>query len=322
MYRPLVKPRTRYHRCDGAATASIRIGRSRSTSERGDRGAPGLCVKSSGTRAFSSLALELQGTGDSRMSWVHTAPFALLAAVIAGGVFAALELGHQLGRRAPVLEGQAATIAGSILALVGLLFAFSFSMAGERSAARRAAAVQEVNSIGTFWLRTSLAGEPARAEMRSLVRRYVDLHFEHRDAGLETSKTKAAESEAEGLQRKLWALLIREAHGTLEPERLRLITPALNAMFDDTASLIAAGENQLPQAIIGYLLVLLIVAGVVVGYRPSTEQRNLVLWILFTIIVSGVMAVLLDLDRPRHGLIQPDTALYERLRDSLRDDPP
>jgi hypothetical protein len=273
-------------------------------------------------RRALSLVLELQATDDSRMSWLHTAPFALLAALIAGCVLIALELGHQLGLRAPVLEGQAATIAGSILALVGLLFAFSFSMAGERYAARRAAAVQEVNSIGTFWLRTSLVAEPTRSEMRSRVRRYVDLHFEHRAAGLETAKTKAVESDADRLQRELWALLIREAHGTLEPERLRLITPALNAMFDDTASLVAAGENQLPDAIIGYLLALVIVSGVVVGYRPSTEQRNLVLWILFTIIVSGVMAVLLDLDRPRHGLIQPDTALYERLRDSLRDDPP
>lgn len=256
------------------------------------------------------------------MSWLQNAPFALLVPVIATCVLAALEVGHRLGRRAPVLEGQAATIAGSILALVGLLLAFTFSMAGERYAERRAASVQEVNSIGTLWLRTSLFDEPARSEMRSRVRRYVDLHFEHRAAGADTAKLKAAEAEAEQLQSELWAILIREARGGLAPERLRLVTPALNAVIDDTGSLIAAGENRLPDAIIGYLVTLVLVAGVVVGYRPSGEQRNLVLWILFTIIVSGVLSVLLDLDRPRHGLIQPQTAIYERLRDSLREDPP
>jgi hypothetical protein len=256
------------------------------------------------------------------MSWLHTASFAVIAALFAACVLAALEVGYQLGLRAPVLEGQASTIAGSILGLIALMFAFTFSMAGERYAARRTAMVQEVNSIGTLWLRTSLVEEPTRSEMRSRLRRYVDLHIEHRAAGEDLEKTRAAEAEVERLQGELWALLVAAARHDLDPTRLRLVTPAVNAMFDDTASLMAARENRLPQVIIVYLFVLVFVAGLVVGYRPRAERRNLVLWVLFTIIVSGVTSVLLDLDRPRHGLIQTDTRIYTHLRDSMRSDPP
>jgi hypothetical protein len=256
------------------------------------------------------------------MSWLHMVPFAPLAALIAGSLLGALELGHQLGRRSSFAEGQATTVAGSSLALVGLLLAFSFSMAGERHAARRAAAVDEVNAIGTLWLRTSLVEEPARSEMQTRLRRYVDLHLEHREAGTDHAKLKAIEATADRLQREIWAIVMRDARGALEPTRLRLIVSALNETFDATATLVAAGENRLPDAIVLYLFVLVITAGVVVGYRPRHEGRNLVSWIMFTVIVSGVTVILLDLDRPRRGFVQTDSALYVRLRESMRENPP
>jgi hypothetical protein len=256
------------------------------------------------------------------MSWLYTTPIVVLTVLIVGCLLGALELGHRLGSVAPVVEQQTTTIAAPILALVGLLLAFSFSMAGSRHAQRRTAAVQEANSIGTFWLRTSLAPEPTRAAMRKCVRRYVDLHFEHRRAILEQAQTTELETEAGRLQRELWALLIEDARREPEASRVRLLTPALNSMFDDTASLLAARENRIPDAIFLYLFVLVIISGLVVGYRPDSEKRNLILWAMFTVVVSGVLVILLDMDRPRRGLIQTDAAPYERLRASMQQDPP
>lgn len=252
------------------------------------------------------------------MSWLYMAPFALLGALLAASVLGALEIGHRLVRRAPVEEGQASTVAAPVLAIVGLLLAFSFSMASDRYGQRRAAAVQEANSIGTFWLRTDLVPEPARSAMRSRVRRYVDLHFEHRASGIEEAKTGELEAEAGRLQLELWTLLIDDFRRDPEASRQRLIVPALNAMIDDSASVLAAKENRLPDAIFAYLFLLVVIAGVVVGYRPRIEKRNLVLWAMFTIVVSGVVLILLDMDRPRRGLIQTDVAPYVRLRESMK----
>ncbi|HEX3473759.1 MAG TPA: hypothetical protein VHT91_01895 [Kofleriaceae bacterium] len=93
-------------------------------------------------------------------------------------------------------------------------------------------------------------------------------------------------------------------------------------MIDDTTSVLAARENRLPDAVFVYLFLLIVVAGVVVGYRPPDEKRNLILWAMFTIVVSGVMVILLDMDRPRRGLIQTDALPYLRLRESMQGEPP
>src|SRR5688572_24245739 len=167
------------------------------------------------------------------MSWLYTAPFWLLVAVTVASLLGGLELGRRLARIAPVAENQATTIASAVLALVGLLLAFSFSMASDRLALRRAAAVQEANSIGTFWLRTSLLPEPTRSAMQSRLRHYVDLHLEHRQAGFQPRRTGELEAETDRLQRELWALLIEDARREPEAQRLRLLMPALNAMIDD-----------------------------------------------------------------------------------------
>ncbi len=67
-----------------------------------------------------------------------------------------------------------------------------------------------------------------------------------------------------------------------------------------------------------FLIVLVVVAGMVIGYRPRNEKRNLVLWALFLLVLGGVLMILLDLDRPRRGLIQSDPRPYLRLRESLK----
>ena len=252
------------------------------------------------------------------MSWLYTAPLGLVVIFVVLLVLGALDVGHRLSRVAPVAEQQVSTVSAAILAIVGLLLAFSFGMAGDRHALRRAAAVDEVNSIGTFWLRTSLLTEPVRSEIRSRLRRYTDLHIEHREAGTDVTRMAALEAEATRLQDELWSLFDEEAHRAPETNMVLLVAPALNAMIDDAAVVLAAKENRVPDAVIFYMIILIVVAGIVIGYRPRDEKRNLILWGLFLVVLGGTLLILLDLDRPRRGLIQTDTAVYVRLRDSMR----
>jgi hypothetical protein len=202
-----------------------------------------------------------------------------------------------------------------------LLLAFSYALAGERHALRRRMSVQEANAIQTFWLRTTLVPDPTGSEMRSLVRRYVDLHFDHRMAGIDDAALAKIESDAVQIQQQLWALLRRDAATSPEARRLMLVTPALNAMIDDAASAVAAKENRIPDPVLVYLLLASVVAGVVMGYRPPEERRNLVSWGTFVVVLSGLLTLLIDIDRPRRGLVQADPTPYQRLRDSLSVDP-
>jgi hypothetical protein len=251
------------------------------------------------------------------MIWLHTAPFALLVGLILASVLAMLEVGYKLGRVAPVEKSQSSLISTPVLAIVGLLLAFSFSMAGERMALRRAAVVQEGNAIGTFWLRTDLVPEPTRSEMRRRVRRYLDLHIEHWSGGVNEAATKAAEREAARLQDELWALAMADAGRAPEAQRQRFVISALNDMLDAESAALSAKANHLPDAIFAYLFLLVLAASVVVGYRPRAEPRSVVLWCTFALVISGVLLVLLDMDRARLGNIQNDVTPYLRLRESV-----
>jgi hypothetical protein len=253
------------------------------------------------------------------VSWLYTAPFALLAAVIVVSVVGTIELGRRLVRLAPVDDAQSSLIASPILAFVGLLLAFSFSMAGERMVRRRAAVLQETNAIGTFWLRTELVPDPTRSEMRARLQRYVALHVEHRHARIEEARTQAAERDMEELQRELWALAMADAARAPEANRQRLVLPALNDMLDAAAAAANARSDHLPDTVFAYLYMLVLASGIVVGYRPPTARPSLVLWGVFTLVVCGVLLVLLDMDRPRRGGIQNDMAPYLQLRDSMHE---
>jgi hypothetical protein len=253
------------------------------------------------------------------MTWLYTASLWVVTPLMILLVLAGLELGHRIGRIKPIAETQVSTVSVPLLALVGLLLAFSFGMAGDRYALRRATIVQEANAIGTFWLRTSLMPEPTKSEMRSRVRRYVDIRVEHRAARTDLETLAKLDVEAERLESELWAQLEQDAQRAPEAARVRLVVPALNAMIDDAATATAARQNRLPDALVGFLLLLVFSAGVVIGYRPREEKRNFVLWALYTAVMSTVLMTLIDLDRPRQGLITTSAAPYLRLRESLRD---
>ncbi len=255
-----------------------------------------------------------------KVSALYAAPILAVAGVVMLAVLGSLELGHRLGRLAPTCEKQVTTISSTVLALIGLLLAFSFSLAEGRVALRWEATVREANSIGTFWMRTELLPASLSAQMRTRLRRYVDLHFEHRAARNGQAQVAALEAEATRLQQELWALLMAEAHRSPDERSLLLTVPALNAMIDDAAGALAAEENRLPEAMLVFLFALIVLGGFAVGYASRRERRNWLLWCAFAVVLGGVLVVLLDLDRPRRGWIQATMDPYVRLRASLQGD--
>lgn len=256
------------------------------------------------------------------MRWLDSAPFWLVAPCALVLVLASIEAGFRVSRRIPVEVDQASTVATSILGMVGLVLAFCFSIAVDRQALRRAAAVDEASSIETFWLRTSLVAEPTRSAMQSRLRRYVDAHLEHRASGNDSVRTAALESEVATIHTELWALFAEDARRDPEAQRVRLLAPSLNEMIDDGAVVLAAKDNRLPPVLFAYVVLLAVVAGGLVGYRPRQEQRNYALWAAFSLVMAGILCVLVDLDSPRRGAIQTTSAVHERLRSSMREPMP
>ena len=93
-----------------------------------------------------------------------TMPLWLLAALIFTALSAAREAGHLLSKRrkgSPATgdaEGGDGFTMTSVLGLLALLIAFSFSLSLQRYDARRELVISEANALGTTWLRTRAIG--------------------------------------------------------------------------------------------------------------------------------------------------------------------
>jgi hypothetical protein len=75
-------------------------------------------------------------------------------------------------------EASLGTIVGGTLTLLAFVLAFTFGLPAARYDTRRELLQQEVNAIGTTYLRTGFVPEPQRGELPALLREYVDARVE------------------------------------------------------------------------------------------------------------------------------------------------
>jgi hypothetical protein len=109
----------------------------------------------------------------------HGENLPILFGVSTGLFLLILEAGYQIGRkrRTSIDEATKAwvtAIYSAILAMLGLLLGFSYSMAQQRFDVRKQLVVEEANAIGTTYLRAQWLPEPYRGDVSKLLREYVD----------------------------------------------------------------------------------------------------------------------------------------------------
>ncbi|MBN8226121.1 hypothetical protein JYK02_01200 [Corallococcus macrosporus] len=243
-------------------------------------------------------------------------PVWLLALGVMALLFASLEVGFRFSHRKPGLV-DASALQASVLGLVALLLAFSFSMAADRYSLRRALVVQEANAIGTLYLRAGFLPEPARGEMRARLRRYTDLRLEGYEAAGSTELFEERLRESDALGTELWSGLEAVAP-QLPPAVLLLTTEALNEVLDTSDERLAAARNLIPTSIFFLLLIGTLGSGVLLGYRPEARLRGVLTWTLFVVVLTAVIFTLMDLDLPTRGRIRVDQQPLRSLQEKLR----
>ncbi len=74
----------------------------------------------------------------------------------------------------------------------------------------------------------------------------------------------------------------------------------------------------MPDAVLWLLFSVAILSGALGGFAfGATRHRNLLVMLTFSVLVSMVIFTILDLDRPRRGVIQVDLAPMRELQESL-----
>jgi len=250
----------------------------------------------------------------SLSSWA----LALIVLAIVGSVTAAgVILGQYLRKHSEALREPFGVLQAASLGVVGLILAFGLSLAVGRYEDRRAAVVAEANAIGTTYLRAQLLAEPERTRSLALLREYTDLaiRLSHDVPNSPEMKRTAV---AEGaVQRRLWGLAGDALDRAPVASGPRLYVDSLNSMIDMQAVRISGLNNRVPGPVLALEVLGAAFALGLLGMYLSVLGRGLTPMLLAAALVSGLLLVTFDLDRPVRGLITVPSTALETLRASM-----
>jgi hypothetical protein len=247
----------------------------------------------------------------------------LLFLVSIGALILFTELGFHIGRLAgrgtsEKARVQIGTIQGAILGLLALLLGFTFAMAMSRYEVRRQLVVDEANAIGTTLLRAQLLPDPSRREISELLRRYVQVRLDFYQADTYTKKLDAINQATNKLQTQLWSMAA--GLGVKEPRAVTigLFLQSLNELIDLHNKRLTALEDHVPEIILFLLYFVALVATGLIGYGCGLGGvRNFFITVVSSILIAAVIIVIIDLDRPIHGLIQVSQQRMLELRQTM-----
>lgn len=187
-------------------------------------------------------------------------------------------------------------VLGAVLALLGLLLAFSFSIAEGRLAARKRLVIREANAIGTAYLRAELLPAPHDERVRRLLASYLDRRLALSPDDLDEILAHSARTH-EALWRETAA-----AAAIRDTPLIALFVTAVNDVVDVHSERVTVGLYQrLPPPFLWMLLAVGACAMAILGYHAgSSGARSRAVLPMSAVILatSFVVVLVIEMDRP------------------------
>ena len=222
---------------------------------------------------------------------------------------------YKIKKNPKIIKEELGSISSTLLGLLALILAFSFSMANSRFDSRRSLALDEANIIGTVALRIEILPDSLKTELKSHLKKYLEERIAFFDSGVDVEKALGHYDKADRLGKTIWEQVSDYSKTNGDLVRTSEIIPALNAMIDITTSRRAAGEANIPKSIQWFLLILCVSSTFILGY----ERKNSFDWIIvigFSLLLSLTVFSIFDLDRPRSGFVTLEEA-NSKMKDLL-----
>ena len=249
-----------------------------------------------------------------------------IALILFVSLITAIEIGRILGQRTvsstdDSFNGHINTISGSLLGVLALLLGFTFSLSLQRFDSRSAAVVSESNAIGTAYLRSQLLPVSVLSDVQDALRKYLDLRI---DASVITlaheSEREVLLAEAEKVQAILWAYARQAVQEDPNPVTTGLFVQSLNELIDSFGRRNAELMHHVPEPVLFLLYVTFLMAGMTLGYGAGVAgHRTSFITYMLVILIVVLVFIIIDLDRPRRGLIEVSQQSLFDLRASLND---
>jgi hypothetical protein len=236
----------------------------------------------------------------------------------------ALELGYRFGKRRSQascveMDSTVSATVGALLGLLGFMLAMTFGVAVGQFDMRRQALVDEVDAIGTAFLRADLLPPDLREESRKLLREYVKARLYAVDSG----NFREVEVRSETIHKQLWSIVIMAQDEVSNPVSFGLYAHSIGEVIDvHTRRLVAGFQSRIPAVIWLVLFGVAALGMAEIGYqagisRSHRSPAHLVLIVSF----CAILWLVADLDRPREGAIrvsQKSMRDLERMMNSSR----
>lgn len=249
--------------------------------------------------------------------------------LIAVTLFIAIVIFNEIGFRAGrFIQGRTdsevktltGSIQGSILGLLALLLGFTFSMSMQRYDNRSMALIDEANTIGTAILRVELLPQEYKKQANELFKEYVDL----RVAIGQLDLTKRAQrndynNKIANLQRQLWSLAIAATNVDPRPVTTGAFVKSLNDVIDSQGKRNALLQMHVPEVVLILLFIVFISSGGIMGYSAGLSgKRMIVPIVLVSLLITLIVFIIIDLDRPKRGLIQVDQTVMIEVSENIK----
>ncbi len=240
-------------------------------------------------------------------SFLVIGPVIFLLLILATGI--GYKVGKRQGKRASSaekLEKTAGTIAGAMLALFGFILAISLSMADSHFEARRKLVLDEANAIGTGRLRALTIGGEHGTEIVRLLNDYARVRMDFFAAGEDSVRLKSVYQKTSDLQQRIWNHASAIGRNAPTPISAILLS-SLNEMFDLASTRRWAFEVRVPSYVINLLLLFgLLAMGMMGYYFGICGVHHPILSALLFVAFTIAILLVIDLNKPRGGYIQPE----------------
>lgn len=247
-----------------------------------------------------------------------------MAALLFAGALLMIELGYRY-RLKWLLRADTGSSAGigsvsaTVLSLMGLVLAFSFSNAASRLDASAKSILNEVSAIESAWQRIDLAEPQEQHRLKVLFRDYVEARIRAYEALPGLTEYDRHSQIAQTLLNDIWPLA---TEGTSVTINRSLLLTALNAAADAAAARNLSLHTHIPTMVLLFLFGIVLVGCLLVGTMlGNAENRQWFYRLLIAAVLTSVVSVIIDLEYPRVGMFnllkEPD-AMFVDLRNVVR----
>jgi len=237
-------------------------------------------------------------------SLVDIMPIWAIGALLLTLIGLATAFGSQLRSRIAInIDTFPATSAS--VTMLSLLIGFTFSVALNRYDTRRDLVVEEAGALTMVWERVRLEPADVRDRMQPLVQKYLAQRLAYFQHGVVVDRQRAADVAAEDVQNELWGIV----NGLVSADTRPLITRALidgMTRVDDAAwRRESAAREHIPLLVIDLLILFSLITAAIIGYSTGLQSKvNRPINIAFFTLLTLAILMVLDLDRPRSGLVR------------------